>query len=166
MTVTVAPLHLHHLALTVRDLDASVEWYEQVFGIRHQMDAPHPGGFARVLADDTWQLVIVLHRHDANSGELFRKSHTGLDHAGLAVPTRDDLVAWQTHLEAHRVVREEAADRPLTPVTHRGRALRLGTRVPRPGQHPARTLLTAPSQRVTESREGIAGCRAPERTVR
>ena len=33
---------------------------------------------------------------------------------GLAVPTRDDLVAWQSHLEAHRVVRAKAADRPLT----------------------------------------------------
>ena len=43
---------------------------------------------------------------------------------------------------------------PTHAVTHRGRAIRLGTRVPRPGQHPARTLLTAPSQRVTESRNG------------
>lgn len=112
MTVTAAALN--HLALTVRDLDASVEWYGRVFGIQHQMDAPHPGGFSRLLADDAWQLIIVLHRHDANGGETFRESRTGLDHAGFAVPTRDDLVAWQSHLEEHGVVRAEAADRPLT----------------------------------------------------
>ncbi|MBA2769552.1 MAG: VOC family protein [Sporichthyaceae bacterium] len=112
MTVTAA--RLHHLALTVRDLDASVEWYGQVFGISHQMDAPHPGGFAQLLADDAWQLVIVLHRHDAHDGETFRESRTGLDHAGFMVPTRDDLVGWQSHLETHGVVRAEAADRPLT----------------------------------------------------
>lgn len=112
MTVTAA--RLHHLALTVRDLDASVDWYGQVFGIQHKMDAPHPGGFARLLADEAWQLVIVLHRHDVQDGELFRESRTGLDHAGFAVPERDDLVAWQSHLEAHGVVRAEAADRPLT----------------------------------------------------
>jgi catechol-2,3-dioxygenase len=112
--MTVATPQLHHIALTVRDLDASVGWYEQVFGIKHQMDVPHAGGEARLLANDTFQLVIVLHRHDANGGETFLESHTGLDHVGLEVPTREDLVAWQTHLESHGVAREPAADRPLT----------------------------------------------------
>ena len=112
--MTVATAALHHLALTVRDLDASVEWYGRVFGIHYQMDAPHPGGFAQLLSDDAWQLVIVLHRHDANGGERFRESRTGLDHAGFMVPTRDDLVAWQSHLEAHGVARAAAADQPLT----------------------------------------------------
>lgn len=111
---TVISAALHHLALTVRDLEASIEWYGQVFGIHYQMDAPHPGGFAQLLSDDAWQLVIVLHRHDANSGETFLESRTGLDHAGFVVPTRPDLVAWQSHLEEHGVVRAEAADRPLT----------------------------------------------------
>jgi glyoxylase I family protein len=113
MTAVTSPA-LHHLALTVRDLEASIDWYGQVFGIHYQMDAPHPGGFAQLLSDDAWQLVIVLHRHDANSGETFLESRTGLDHAGFVVPTREDLVAWQSHLEEHGVVRAEAADRPLT----------------------------------------------------
>jgi glyoxylase I family protein len=112
--MTVATPQLHHIALTVRDLDASVEWYERVFGIKYQMDAPHEGGEARLLANDTFQLVIVLHRHDANGGETFVESRTGLDHVGLAVPSREDLVAWQAHLESHGVVRAAAADRPLT----------------------------------------------------
>jgi len=111
---TVTSPALHHLALTVRDLEASIEWYGKVFGIHYQMDAPHPGGFAQLLSDDAWQLVIVLHRHDANGGETFLESRTGLDHAGFVVPTREDLVAWQSHLEEHGVVRAEAADRPLT----------------------------------------------------
>lgn len=112
--MTVARASLHHIALTVRDLDASVSWYEQVFGITHQMDAPHEGGTARLLADESFQLVIVLHRHDASTGETFLESRTGLDHVGFGVPTRDDLVAWQSHLENHGVVRAAAADRPLT----------------------------------------------------
>lgn len=111
---TVAPVRLHHLALTVTDLPASIDWYSTVFDVRHVMDAPHPGGFAQVLADDAMQLMIVLHRHDANEGELFRESRTGLDHPGFVVPTRDDLVAWQDHLESHGVVRSDAADKPLT----------------------------------------------------
>jgi glyoxylase I family protein len=68
----------------------------------------------RLLADDAWQLLIVLHRHDATTGELFQETRPGLDHIGLVVATRDDLVAWQSHLEALGVTRAEAADRPLT----------------------------------------------------
>ncbi len=112
--MTLAPAAMHHLALTVRDLDASVDWYTTVFGLTHQMDLPHPGGFARMLSDDAWQLVIALHRHDSNHGEAFSESRTGLDHVGLTVPTRGDLVAWQTHLTTHGVRRTDAADRPLT----------------------------------------------------
>ena len=39
-------VRLHSIALTVSDLDASVEWYSEVFGVQHVMDAPHPGGWA------------------------------------------------------------------------------------------------------------------------
>ena len=112
MTVTAA--RLHHLALTVRDLDASVEWYGRVFGVRHALDVPHAGGVGRLLIDDAWQLMIVLHRHDASTGEMFRETRTGLDHIGLVLPSRQDLLAWQSHLEAHGVARAETADRPLT----------------------------------------------------
>ncbi len=112
--MTVAAAALHHLALTVRDLDASVDWYGRVFGLRYRMDVPHAGGFAQMFSDDAWQLVIALHRHDSNDGEVFAESRTGLDHAGLTVPTREDLVAWQSHLETNGVARAEAADRPLT----------------------------------------------------
>ena len=94
MSMVTSP-RLHHLALTVTDVDASVRWYEDVFGIRFQMDVPHPGGVGKLLADDGRQLMIVLHRHDANDSALFGESVTGLDHAGFMVPDRSDLEAWQ-----------------------------------------------------------------------
>lgn len=112
--MTVAPARPHHVALTVRDLEASVTWYEQVFGISYRMDAPHEGGFAKLLADDSFSLVMVLHRHDAHDGQAFKESRTGLDHVGLGLPSREDLVAWQSHLESHGVARAAKADRPLT----------------------------------------------------
>ena len=113
MTAPQAP-QLSHIALTVRDLDASVDWYGKVFGVHHLMDVPHEGGIGRIVGDDTMSLVFALHAHDANEGEEFHETRTGLDHVGLAVADRDTLVAWQAHLETHGVVRADAADRPLT----------------------------------------------------
>ena len=111
---TVARPAIHHVALTVTDLDASVRWYEQVFGVTAQMDAPHQGGVGKILADQSWQLVIALHRHDTADGALFRETRTGLDHVGFLVPSRTDLEAWQQHLQEHGVTKAPEADRPLT----------------------------------------------------
>jgi glyoxylase I family protein len=105
---------LHHLALTVTDLDASVQWYGEVFGVQPMMDIPHQGGVGRILATEDKQLLIALHHHDTNDGGLCRETVTGLDHAGFTVPTRADLEGWQDHLEAHGVVRADTADKPLT----------------------------------------------------
>jgi len=111
---TTTPARLHHLALTVTDVDSSIRWYEGVFGIRHQVDVPHEGGVGKLLADADRSLMIVLHRHDANAGGIFDERVAGLDHAGFVVPSRADLEGWQTHLEAHGVVRADTADKPLT----------------------------------------------------
>ena len=105
---------LHHLAVTVTDLDASVAWYGSIFDVHPVLDVPHPGGVGKILADSDRQLMIALHRHDANDRQHFSETATGLDHAGFAVPTRRDLEAWQTHLESNGVVRTEHADQPLT----------------------------------------------------
>ncbi|HUR77907.1 MAG TPA: VOC family protein [Acidimicrobiales bacterium] len=113
MTTVPRPV-LSHIALTVTDLDASIEWYSRVFDIKHLMDVPHEGGLGKLLADDSMSLIIVLHRHDVNGGELFSERATGLDHVGMNVATRDDLAAWQAHLEECGVVRSDAADKPTT----------------------------------------------------
>ena len=113
MTAATLP-KLHHIAITVTDLEASTGWYQRVFGIGPVMEAPHDGGWQRMLADPAMQLVIVLHRHDVNGGEAFSERRTGLDHFGMGVPTRADLETWQAHLEEMGVRRAAAADRPCT----------------------------------------------------
>lgn len=105
---------LHHIALTVTDLDESVEWYQKVFGISFLSDIPHEGGVGKLLADEQLQLVIVLHRHASNPGDHFEETRTGLDHVGFGLASREDLEQWQAHLEAQGVERADSADRPLT----------------------------------------------------
>jgi glyoxylase I family protein len=111
---SVAQPRLHHLAVTVTDLDASVAWYGSVFDVQPVMDVPHPGGVGKILAGRDQQLMIALHRHEANDRQQFAETRTGLDHAGFTVPTRQDLEQWQAHLESNGVLRADQADRPLT----------------------------------------------------
>jgi catechol 2,3-dioxygenase-like lactoylglutathione lyase family enzyme len=105
---------LHHLALTVTDLDASLAWYQEVFDVSVTMEVPHEGGTGVVLADERRTFLIVLHRHDANERERFSERRTGLDHAGFVVASRTELESWQDHLAAHGVVRSTEAASPLT----------------------------------------------------
>ena len=114
--MAVAPrMSLNHVALTVVSFEVLIPWYERVFGITYQMEAPHEGGVGKLLADTDWSLVIVLHTHDSNAGEPFRETRTGLDHIGIALIAYADLIAFQTHLRAvGQVVPAVNADRPLT----------------------------------------------------
>jgi len=112
--LSVTQPRMHHLAVTVTDLDASVAWYGSIFDVHPVMDVPHPGGVGRILAGHDQQLMIAIHRHEANDHQQFAETRTGLDHAGFTVPTRQDLEQWQDHLESHGVMRAESADRPLT----------------------------------------------------
>jgi catechol 2,3-dioxygenase-like lactoylglutathione lyase family enzyme len=44
-------------------------------------------------------IAIGLHHHDANPGQLFHESQTGLDHISFGVADRTDLDAWAAWLD-------------------------------------------------------------------
>jgi catechol 2,3-dioxygenase-like lactoylglutathione lyase family enzyme len=105
---------LHHIALTVTSFERSLPWYEALFQIRFRNDAPHEGGVGKLLADDDWSLVIVLHEHEANDGGEFSERVTGLDHVAFGVGSREDLERWTDRLEHLGVRKVAIANRPLT----------------------------------------------------
>lgn len=126
---------IHHVALTATDVHASVAWYKRVFGFQEIGTAPHPGGYGVLLQLPGTELVVVIHHHDANEGEPFAETRTGLDHVGVfrAHPRPPGGLA-----AAIRQARREAV------ACHRHRGLQcVGTRVPRPRQHPARIVRPA-----------------------
>jgi glyoxylase I family protein len=95
----------HHFAPTVSDVEASAQWYEQVFGMtRVPVTFPHhdaeQGGYAVVLAEPRSGIVLGLHHHDANLGQSFDERRTGLDHMSFAVASRADLDAWARWLDS------------------------------------------------------------------
>jgi glyoxylase I family protein len=105
---------IHHVSLTVCNLKRSTEWYRALLGLDKILEEPHPdgSGVGVVLADPEHKLFIGLHAHDANSGERFSETRTGLDHVGIGVPDRPELVRWQRRLEEAQAPHSPIADMP------------------------------------------------------
>ena len=91
---------MHHVALSVRDLDASAAWYERVFALERQFDEEADGRRAIVYRFAGGPLVLGLVEHDAGAAAgPFAPTVTGLDHVAFAVRTRAELDAWIEHLD-------------------------------------------------------------------
>jgi glyoxylase I family protein len=88
---------IHHLAITVRDLDASTAFYTRIFGFPpvaeidgislHRRLFRLPGG-----------TNLGLTEHEPTTSDAFTPFRPGLDHVGFAVATLDELSAWAEHL--------------------------------------------------------------------
>ena len=52
------------------------------------------GGYAVLLIDPRSGIAVGLHHHEANPGQPFHESRTGLDHISFGVADRASLDAW------------------------------------------------------------------------
>ncbi|HXW81152.1 MAG TPA: VOC family protein [Acidimicrobiales bacterium] len=96
---------VHHFSPTVCNVEASVDWYEKVFGLeRVPVTFPHyereETGYAVPLVDPKSGLAIALHENRGNQGERFDECRTGLDHIGFNVTDRAEMDRWAEHLTA------------------------------------------------------------------
>ena len=87
---------INHFSATVTDLEASVAWYQQLFGLdRVPFDFAHyereETGYGVVLMDPSLGIAIGLHTNTANQGEAFDECRTGLDHVSFGVADRDEI---------------------------------------------------------------------------
>jgi glyoxylase I family protein len=91
---------IHHVSVTVTDIERSVPWYSEVLGLTKLMEESHPDGtgYAVVLGKPDWSMCVGLHTHPTNECEQFSESRTGLDHIGFMVPARAELDAWESRL--------------------------------------------------------------------
>ena len=91
---------IHHVALTVRDIETSVRWYVDVFGVTRSYDEPHypDGPGYGVILSHPQGFNIGLDHHPDNAGEPFSEKRAGLDHVGFLVASRADLDTWEAHL--------------------------------------------------------------------
>jgi glyoxylase I family protein len=97
---------MHHVALTVTDLDASREWYRQLLDAEPILDEDVPAlpghhhGFQHVLFALPGGPILALHGHAASEpGQLFDEFRPGLDHVGFGCADRTELEQWQARLD-------------------------------------------------------------------
>jgi glyoxylase I family protein len=91
---------IHHVSVTVTDIERSVPWYSELLGLTKLMEESHPDGtgYAVVLGKPDWSMCVGLHTHPTNERERFSESRTGLDHIGFMVSGRAELDAWESRL--------------------------------------------------------------------
>jgi glyoxylase I family protein len=90
---------LHHVLLTVRDLERSTAFYTGVLGLRKVKEIPDDGeAGAKVLCALPDGTLLGLVQHQANRGDAFDEFRTGLDHLALAVPL-DELAECGRRLD-------------------------------------------------------------------
>ncbi|WP_271985850.1 VOC family protein [Pseudoclavibacter terrae] len=91
--------NIHHLAVTVRDLDASVAFYEQVFGFEPATELDDETLRRKLFAlPGGTNLGLTQHDRGGDGSGSFSPFSPGLDHLGLAVESLDELDAWAEHL--------------------------------------------------------------------
>ena len=102
---------IHHLALTVSDLDASSAFYQLVFGFP---PASELGGenLQRRLFRLPSGTNLGLTEHNPTTTETFTPFRPGLDHVGFAVDNTDELLTWADHLTNAGIEHSGVVDAP------------------------------------------------------
>jgi len=90
-----------HVGLTVRDMDASAEWYQRVFGwqVLRRFDADEAGTPRVLLLDPATFFVVGLCQPTDGDGSAFDHRRTGLDHFAFKVADEAELDRWLAHLD-------------------------------------------------------------------
>lgn len=108
---------LHHVGITVTDLDRSLRWYAEMLGMVQWMTEEYPGGRTAGLVRPGTTVHLGLDAHDRNGGEGFAPHRTGMDHLAFAIASRSELGAWHDHLTGRGVACSAVRDYP-DPVPH------------------------------------------------
>ncbi len=96
-----------HIAFTVRDMEASAEWYQRVFGwhVFRRYGADQAGTPRILLFDPLTLFAVGLCQPEDASGDAFDHRRTGLDHLALQVSDDTELECWMVHLDNLGVAR-------------------------------------------------------------
>ncbi|RSN10068.1 glyoxalase [Streptomyces sp. WAC 05977] len=98
-------MSVHHLALTVTDVDRSVPWYARVLELEEftRREDPETGLRKVVLRSPSEGFAVVLVEHQDTERPRFDERRTGLDHVAFKVSSRSELAEWEARLSEYGV---------------------------------------------------------------
>ena len=91
------PPTVHHVTLTVTDVDRSARWYQALLGPAAAIPRQGPT-WERIRMQWASGLVIGVTRHEATGDATFDCTVPGLDHLGLGCASADEVRAWADRL--------------------------------------------------------------------
>lgn len=103
---------VHHVALSVSDVDRSAAFYEKVFEGQKIMEADEADHRFRLYMCPGG-LAIGLHEHAAcPDGDRFSEFRCGLDHLAFGCKDRAEVEAWEEKLNGLGVENSGITDAP------------------------------------------------------
>ncbi len=108
MTSTSFPA-ITHVAITVTDLAASVEWYQRLFDVEPVLDED-AGPFHHTVFLVGTTLFGVHAFPEGIPAEPFDERRAGLDHVAFGVTDRAELEKWASRLDELGIARSDIKD--------------------------------------------------------
>ena len=105
---------VHHINLSVSDLDRSETWYRELFGLTElaRMTA-EDGAWSKVILRHSSGLLVGLTQHERNDAKQFDEWRCGTDHVALAVADVEALQQWSARLDQLGVEHSPVKSTPI-----------------------------------------------------
>jgi predicted enzyme related to lactoylglutathione lyase len=91
------PARIRHIALCVKDIDATADFYEQAFGLKRSPKSEGPTAFRIYMSDGEINLALLQYKSETGSGLKNAGDFVGIHHFGFQC---DDLPKQQQQIES------------------------------------------------------------------
>ena len=91
------PARIRHIALSVKDIDATADFYEKAFGLKRSPKSEGPTAFRVYMSDGEINLALLQYKSETGSGLKKPGEFVGIHHFGFQC---DDIEKQQKQIEA------------------------------------------------------------------